>query len=74
MADPHLSRGLSRRSFLRKSVATMAAVPLLGPKILAGSPNETLNVACIGVGGMGRADLRNVSSADRVRIVAGKHF
>jgi len=36
----------------------------------AASPNSTLQVACIGVGGMGGATMRSVASHPRVRIVA----
>lgn len=59
---------VSRRSFL-KSSATLAVAPL-APRPWLLSPAETLNVACIGVGGMGRSDLDSVASGKNVRIVA----
>ena len=60
---------VSRRSFLRISAAA-SALPLLGPRLLHGSPGEALGVAHVGVGGMGRSDLHSVASAKNVRIVA----
>ncbi|MEZ5964939.1 MAG: Gfo/Idh/MocA family oxidoreductase [Planctomycetota bacterium] len=58
---------VSRRSFL-KSSAALAAAPLLQP--WRTSPGETLNVACVGVGGQGGYDLQQVASGKNVRIVA----
>ena len=51
---------LSRRAFLKG--ATLAAGALSFPSLLrsqngTGSPNQKLNIACIGVGGRGRAAL-----------------
>ena len=61
---------VTRRRFLRQSAATAAAV--LGcPAILrSAAPNSILQVACIGVGGMGGATMRSVASHARVKIVA----
>ncbi len=59
---------VSRRSFLKTS-AVVAAAPFT-PRLWALSPAETLNVACVGVGGMGRADLHSVRTGKNVRIVA----
>jgi predicted dehydrogenase len=61
------SRPLSRRSFLA-SAAAFAAAPAL-PRFAVQSPLATLNVACIGVGGMGGADLASVAACRNVRIV-----
>lgn len=47
-----------------------AAAPMLGPRILSPDPLETLNVACVGVGGMGRSDLNATAKGKNVRIVA----
>lgn len=60
---------LSRRTFLRSCTAA-GSLPLLGPRLLRGKPGETLNVACVGVGGMGGSDLRAVASSKHARIVA----
>ena len=55
---------------MQASSAAAAAVPMLGPRILQPDPLETLNVACVGVGGMGRSDLNATAKGDNVRIVA----
>ena len=65
----------TRRQFLKAAGALGAAsttslawgAPRLSP---FRHPGELLNVACIGVGGMGGSDLKSVSSARNVRIVA----
>jgi len=67
---PRSPGSLSRRRFLKVSATAMAAAPVLGPRILLGRPLESLNVACIGVGGMGFSDLEQVASATNVRIIA----
>jgi predicted dehydrogenase len=61
---------LNRRHFLRQSAAASGC--LFGcPAILrSASPNSILQVACIGVGGMGGSTMRSVASHPRVKIVA----
>ncbi|HLU40054.1 MAG TPA: Gfo/Idh/MocA family oxidoreductase [Planctomycetota bacterium] len=59
----------SRRSFFKTSAA-FAAAPLFAPRAWSSSPAETLNVACVGVGNMGHADLHGVRRGKNVRIVA----
>jgi len=59
-----MARRSSRRNFLKtSSLATagfwVAARPTLGQ---SKSPNERLNVACIGVGGMGAGDCRDMAA------------
>jgi len=58
------TKGMSRRSFVNDMTAAglgMTVIPsLLHPK--RRSPNDGLNVACIGVGGMGRSDVRGMES------------
>lgn len=61
---------VTRRHFIQTTGAAAAAAPLLGPRCLAPTPLETLNVACVGVGGMGGSDLKNVASGKNVRIMA----
>ncbi|MCP4505440.1 MAG: Gfo/Idh/MocA family oxidoreductase [Fuerstiella sp.] len=52
----------TRRQFLDSTAALGAGLWLGGsPKIRAASPNEKLNVACIGVGGRGAANVGGVS-------------
>ncbi|HLQ38832.1 MAG TPA: Gfo/Idh/MocA family oxidoreductase [Planctomycetota bacterium] len=59
----------TRRSFLQSSAA-FALAPLVLPRFSTSSPLATLDVACIGVGGQGGADLAEVAGGKNVRIVA----
>ena len=70
MPEESGAQTLGRRRFLQQSTATAAA--LLGvPAILRGAaPSSVLQVACIGVGGMGGATMRSVASHPKVKIVA----
>jgi len=70
----------TRRAFLRKTtgaLATISIVPsyVIGLRAATLSPNSKLNIACIGVGGQGAADLGNVSSENIVALcdVDSKH-
>ncbi|WP_419191352.1 Gfo/Idh/MocA family protein [Saltatorellus ferox] len=47
-----------------------AAAPMVVPRAIGTSSIETLNVACVGVGGMGAGDLSATASGKNVRIVA----
>jgi len=58
-----MNRTLRRRDFLRQAGAGAAgfwAVTRTGPSV-SRSPNEKLNIACIGLGGMGGGNLNGVS-------------
>lgn len=61
---------MNRRQFLHRSTA--ATVGVLGfPAILrSASPNSRLQVACIGVGGMGASTMNSVASHAKVKITA----
>ncbi len=61
---------LGRREFVKR--ATIATVGVVGcPAILrSASPNSKLQVACIGVGGMGGNTMKSVASHPNVKIVA----
>ena len=63
-------KGVTRRSFLQTTTTAVGVAPLLGPRLFHSSPAETLKVACVGVGGMGSSDLRNVARGKNVTIVA----
>src|SRR3974390_621274 len=66
----------TRRRFLRIAGSASIVAPFLfscraqgsGPRVI--SPNEKLNHACIGVGGMGWNDFQNFLSHPRVQVVA----
>jgi len=73
-SSPHAS--LSRRQFLQTTVIAGVAAPSLFlcrdalAKARTIGPNEKLQHACIGVGGMGFNDLKEFRSHKRVQIVA----
>jgi len=62
---------MNRRQFLG-GAATVAAFTIVPRHVLAGSgqkpPSEKLNIACIGVGGMGGSDLGSVGSENIVAL------
>ena len=61
----------TRRRFLQTTAAAGLASPfILRSSLRAASPNSKLNHACIGVGGMGWADLNEFLKHDRTQIVA----
>ena len=63
-------RNLSRRQFLQGTGAAVAAFSIAPASILGGpnrlSPNEKINVACIGVGGRGHASVRACAGAHNI--------
>ena len=66
---------ISRRKFLKKSVFSAAStfgLPYLLPGVLKGNsaPSNRINIGCIGVGRMGRGDLKDIIQYDDVQIVA----
>jgi predicted dehydrogenase len=62
---------MNRRQFLRRSTAATAAGVLGFPALLrSASPNSMLQVACIGVGGMGGSTMKGVASHAKVKITA----
>jgi hypothetical protein len=63
-------RAVNRRRFLQQSAGVAAGV-LACPAILrSASPNSMLQVACIGVGGMGGGQMRQVAGHAKANIVA----
>ena len=65
------TKSISRRSFLTKTATTAAAITIV-PRYVLGRgfvpPSDTLNIAGVGVGGMGRANLINLSSQNIVAL------
>jgi predicted dehydrogenase len=61
---------LSRRSFITTSATAAAAVTILPSNVVSGmgykAPSDKLNIAGIGVGGMGHANLKNLKSENIV--------
>lgn len=66
-SDKHM---LSRRSFMARSAAAAAAVSIVPRHVLgaSNSANNKLNIAGIGVGGMGSGDIRAVMSENIVAL------
>lgn len=63
----------SRRSFLATSATAAAAVTILPSNVIAGmghkAPSDKLNIAGIGVGGMGFANLKNLASENIIGLL-----
>ncbi|MBT8178040.1 MAG: Gfo/Idh/MocA family oxidoreductase [Eudoraea sp.] len=61
-----------RRDFIKKSGAAMAAFTILPSNVVSGfgytPPSDKLNIAGIGVGGMGRRNLRNMNTQNIVAL------
>jgi hypothetical protein len=55
---------ISRRNFIGTSVTAAAGITILPSKVISGfgykAPSDKLNIAGIGVGGMGHNNLRNM--------------
>jgi len=67
-----MSRSLNRRDALKTTAMLAAGIAVGGaasPSRAADSPNEKLNLACIGVGGRGSANVGGVSSQNLVAFV-----
>src|ERR1700686_4320816 len=65
---------ISRRTFLTKVAAGGAACSIVPRHVLGRGftpPSDTLNVAGVGVGGMGRTNLINLASQNIVALCAG---
>src|ERR1700681_2747359 len=62
---------ISRRKFLADSAVTAAAFSIVPRHVLGRGfvpPSDTLNIAGVGVGGMGRANLINLASQNIVAL------
>ena len=71
MPDQPEKSAVTRRKFLADSVAAAAAFSIVPRHVLGrgfASPSDTLNIANVGIGGMGRANLINVSSQNIVAL------
>jgi len=62
---------MSRRSFIRNAAVTGAAVTIVPRHVLGKGftpPSDMLNIACVGVGGMGRSNLINLATQNLVAL------
>src|SRR5512135_2216062 len=67
------TRPFSRRKFLASSAAAAAGVMVVPRHVIGATPqrkppSDTLNIACVGVGGMGYSDTRGVRSENIVAL------
>ena len=70
--DAETSETISRREFAPRAAAALAGIMLLPRHVLGGrgytSPSDKLNIAGVGVGGMGGAYLKNLESQNIVAL------
>ena len=63
---------ISRREFLSSAALSTAAFTIVPRSVLGGpgykAPSDKLNIACVGVGGMGYYDLKNVRSENVIAL------
>ena len=62
---------ISRRSFLQRGAAAAAAFTIAPSSILGKShgyvaPTDKLNIAAVGIGGMGHANISNVKKTENI--------
>ena len=62
---------ISRRSFLQRGAAAAAAFSIVPGSILGKShgyvaPSDKLNIAAVGIGGMGNANLKNMENTENI--------
>lgn len=65
------SSGVTRREFIEKTAATGAAIAIVPRHVLGRGftpPSDLLNIASVGIGGMGHNNLRAVSSQNIVAV------
>jgi predicted dehydrogenase len=63
--------GVSRRQFIETAAATGAALTIVPRHVLGRGftpPSDLLNIACVGIGGMGRNNMRAVASQNVVAL------
>lgn len=62
---------ISRRSFLQRGAAAAAALSIVPGSVLGKSqgftaPSDKLNIAAVGIGGMGNSNLKNMEKTDNI--------
>jgi len=66
MSSKNVAKNFSRRSFVGTTTAAGLGVMIVPRHVIGGpgyrAPSDTLNIACIGVGGMGWGDVNGVST------------
>ncbi|HOB83952.1 MAG TPA: Gfo/Idh/MocA family oxidoreductase, partial [Bacteroidales bacterium] len=66
------SKKTGRREFLTTSAAAFAGITVLPGHVISGfghvPPSDKLNIACVGIGGMGRSNLSNIKNDNIVAL------
>ena len=62
------SQEMNRRQFIKQTSKTVGLATLAGAKLRAASPNNKLNIAAIGVGGMGSGNIEKCSGENIVAL------
>jgi predicted dehydrogenase len=65
------SKGVSRRQFIETAAITGAGIAIVPRHVLGRGytpPSDLLNIACVGIGGMGRNNMRAVASQNIVAL------
>jgi len=64
------SKNITRRSFLGTTGAMAAGLTILPGSVISGlgkrAPSDKLNIAIVGIGGMGNSNLRNVKGSENI--------
>jgi len=69
--ERHETKAMTRRKFLSNVATSSAAVAIVPRRVLGRGftpPSDLLNIAAVGVGGMGRANLINLASQNIVAL------
>ncbi|MFH0841946.1 MAG: Gfo/Idh/MocA family oxidoreductase [Bacteroidota bacterium] len=63
-------KNISRRSFIERTGAVAAGLTILPGSVISGfghrAPSDKLNIAVVGIGGMGNSNLRNVKGSENI--------
>lgn len=64
------SKKLNRRGFIGRSAVTLAGLTIVPRYVISGSgspaPSDKLNIAAVGIGGMGRNNIANVAKTENI--------
>jgi len=64
------SKKLNRRGFIERSAVTLAGLTIVPGYVVSGSgsraPSDKLNIAAVGIGGMGRNNIANVAKTENI--------
>lgn len=75
MSDKRIDRTITRRTFLKGASAAALSAPFIVPASALGragrpAPSERIVIGCIGVGGMGKGNMRSFLRRGGVQVVA----